>query len=514
MSAPFVRTALTTAAGVLALALLGGSAWAQTTPQPTGSPDATTSPVPDASATSPSPADPSVPLPSPTITNQPTAPSEAVAGSPSSSTAPVPAAPDPAAPSASATGGFGDAPPSDGVDLAAGQTDAYLVEAAARDAAAARLAALAAALVRAQAVATRLEQGRSDVVMSVALARVAVLDAQSTTDDVVRDLYQQGDAGIGAFATILADGPEGLLDRVDTARMATSTAYGVVGRSVDARDRLALAIATQQQYDAKLGQARAAVVSAQHQVDTARVVLATAEARLTSLGAAAPQVAVGVDGCPTVDVPATLRDGAEVFGAAKLCRAAVLQAATPQAALALTWAFQHLGAVYACKGVGRMEPWRADCSSFVSRAYADGAGLATAGTSWAPSTRNMVPWDGVALDPHYAYVAPAALRPGDLVLYDTCPQGGCPYKHVVMYLGSPDGGRTRWMLHTNACGDVAKVTRFWGFPTTGHPFLVARRVVALAGETVRSVDPVAARIAARAAVRLATASAVRLPGIR
>jgi hypothetical protein len=136
-----------------------------------------------------------------------------------------------------------------------------------------------------------------------------------------------------------------------------------------------------------------------------------------------------------------------------------------------------------------MLPYRADCSSFVSRAYAEGAGLNTAGDTWAPSTRNMVPWDGVALDPHYAYVATKALRPGDLVLYDTCPQGGCPYKHVVMYLGAPGGG-TPWMLHTNSCGDVAKVEQFWGFPTTGsHTFLVARRVLPVAGEKVRTAKP-------------------------
>jgi hypothetical protein len=108
----------------------------------------------------------------------------------------------------------------------------------------------------------------------------------------------------------------------------------------------------------------------------------------------------------------------------------------------------------------------------------------------------MVPWDGVALDPHYAFVDPAALRPGDLVLYDTCPQGGCPYKHVVMYLGSPDGGKTSFMAHTNSCGDIAKVEPFWGFPTSGHPFLVARRVVALEGETI--IVPTAAQLAAKA----------------
>ena len=172
------------------------------------------------------------------------------------------------------------------------------------------------------------------------------------------------------------------------------------------------------------------------------------------------------------------------IGAARLCRYAVRHAATPQAALAITWAFRHLGAAYACGGAGRMLPFRADCSSLVSRAYAEGAGLRTAGDGWAPSTRDMVPWDGVGLDPHYAYVSPAGLRPGDLVLYDTCPQGGCPYKHVVLYLGDPDGG-PGWMLHTNSCGDVAKVERFWGTASTSsRTFLVSRRVLALSDERI------------------------------
>ena len=184
---------------------------------------------------------------------------------------------------------------------------------------------------------------------------------------------------------------------------------------------------------------------------------AAIDAQLALLDITPPQVAVGPDGCPTGDVTATLRGGAETFGAALLCQKAVAQAATPQAALAITWAFQHLGAAYACGGSGRLLPFRADCSSFVSRAYYEGAGIGTAGPGWAPSTRDMVPWDGVALDPHYSFVAPTALRPGDLVLYDTCPQGGCPYKHVVMYLGSPDGGKTFFMTHTNSCGDIAKV---------------------------------------------------------
>ena len=89
----------------------------------------------------------------------------------------------------------------------------------------------------------------------------------------------------------------------------------------------------------------------------------------------------------------------------------------------------------------------------------------------------MVPWDGVRLDSHYAQVAPRQVRPGDLVLYDT---GGATYRHVVMYLGKVGRDGPAYMLHTNRCGDVAKVEPFWGFPTTGsHTFLVARRVLRL-----------------------------------
>ena len=37
---------------------------------------------------------------------------------------------------------------------------------------------------------------------------------------------------------------------------------------------------------------------------------------------------------------------------------------------------------------------------------------------------------------------------------------------------------------------VAKVEQFWGFPTTGsHTFLVARRVLPVAGEKVRTAKP-------------------------
>ena len=130
-----------------------------------------------------------------------------------------------------------------------------------------------------------------------------------------------------------------------------------------------------------------------------------------------------------------------------------------------------------------MEPWRYDCSSYVARAYSEGAGLGTAGKSWAPSTRNMVPWDGAALDPHYAVIQPKRIRPGDLVLYDTCPEGEvCPYRHVVMYLGPAEPGGVPLMAHTNSCGDVAHVSPFTG--TDAPNLLGVRRVVPAYGEKV------------------------------
>lgn len=176
------------------------------------------------------------------------------------------------------------------------------------------------------------------------------------------------------------------------------------------------------------------------------------------------QSEVGPDGCP-VSVPSgTLRSGADSLGIYQLCANSVAQAPTPAAAAAIKFALRNVGAPYACGGAGRLEDFKFDCSSFVARAYHEGAGLSTAGDSWAPTTRDMVPWDGVALASWLTKVEPADVRPGDLVLYDT---GGSNYRHVVMVLS--DG----FMVHTNSCGDVAHVTSFWGYDSR---FLVARRV--------------------------------------
>ena len=225
-------------------------------------------------------------------------------------------------------------------------------------------------------------------------------------------------------------------------------------------------------------EASAAEAARQTLVAVLGVAQTTSPVRLpgANLGQSGPQTVVDGRACPRTNPPNTLRGGSDAIGGLALCRRAVSQAATPQAALAIQAAFQMLGAPYACGGVGRQDPFRFDCSSLVSRAYYLGAGIDTAGKDWAPSTRDMVPWDGVPLAWWASYVDPRYLRPGDLVLYDT---GGAAYRHVVMYLGSG------FQLETNSCGDVAHVSTFSGFPTSGgEVFLVARRVIAPGGYRV------------------------------
>lgn len=187
------------------------------------------------------------------------------------------------------------------------------------------------------------------------------------------------------------------------------------------------------------------------------------------------QAQVGPDGCPTETLPGVLRAGAEQFTATELCQRSVLAAKTPQAAEAVKWAFSKLGAPYACKGVGRMGDFRFDCSSLVSRAYAETSGIPIASATYAHSTRNMMPWDGVSLDPHYFEVPAAEVAPGDLLLFRSCDSEPCAYQHVTMAIS--DG----FMLHTNRCGDVAHVTRIPALDASSD-FVVARRVMFLDSE--------------------------------
>ncbi len=425
-----------------------------TSPSPTTAPPTTAPPVPPGASPTPSP-------PGPTPSDPP---------SPGATPAPSRTAPDPG------TSQPAPEPGTDGELPAFGVDDAYwdafrLLQARQRELAAAERALRAAdeTLASARGTAARLKAAADAASASAATSRLEL-------DRLVGRLYQYG-TPVSAVGALLG-APEDFLAVLDRTHNDDVAAELVVGQVASDDQRAALVRTLLLGADARMEAAARAQQQAGEAVRLARKRLAEARTALAALSAASrSQTAVGTDGCPKADVPGTLRGGAEAIGARRLCRAAVTGAATPQAALALRWAFAHLGAAYACGGAGRMLPWRMDCSSLVARAYHEGARLAVAGSTWAPSTREMVPWDGAALDPHYALVRPADLRPGDLVLYDT---GGATYRHVVLYLGPASRGGPAWMLHTNSCGDVAKVEPFWGFPTTGsHTFLVARRVLHL-----------------------------------
>lgn len=335
----------------------------------------------------------------------------------------------------------------------------------------------------------RIPAARADAAAKAAIAAEAVTDAtvardvanaaSARLDAAARGAYMAG--GVIPFAPILLAADTGaaldaLVAQDQFAVAAAASANEAAALQDAAGQREQAAAAALQAEQAARAHADALVTQvAAHQEAAA----AAARSYTAYTQGMQPQVEVGPDGCP-VEVPAgTLRDGAEAIGVAALCQQSVLLAATPQAAKAIKWAFSRLGAPYACKGVGRLEPFRFDCSSLVSRAYSEGAGVPVASREYAPSTRNMMPWDGVRLDPHYEEVPSAMVMPGDLILTRSCTQEPCAYQHVTMALANG------YILHTNRCGDVAHVSANPGYGP-GSNFVVARRVVFLPGESPES----------------------------
>ena len=180
------------------------------------------------------------------------------------------------------------------------------------------------------------------------------------------------------------------------------------------------------------------------------------------------QMLIGGDGCPVEVPPGVLRGAARRLDVEDLCKRSVEAAATPEAALAIKYAFRALGAPYACEGVGRWRPFLYDCSSLVMRAYGSGAGLATVTPEFLPNTRDLIPWDGHPLVPWAEEIGVDERRPGDLVFYDTYREDS---RHVVMLLVD------NLMLHTGKCGDVAHITDLWGTePNEDYTYLLSRRV--------------------------------------
>ena len=321
------------------------------------------------------------------------------------------------------------------------------------------------------------EAGRADA---------SLAEAQSEFAGAVRGLYISGTTDVDMILGVMGSAPDDVLRNIDSyvyLRSATGSENGDFSLAQEHSTEVASAVASAQiraAQDASRVDKLAGSIA-----DTKRRLRSDEEELQRLIAAAAPQTVVSKSGCPKAVLDGTVPEGVAIKA---LCANAVRHAATPQAAVAIKWALVRLGAPYACEGIGRMDAWRYDCSSYVSRAFFEGAGLGTAGKTWAPSTRNMVPWDGVPLDQHYAPIPPSELHPGDLVLYDTCPAGQtCPYRHVVMYLGPMEKGGVPMMAHTNGCGLVAHVDPFTG--TDAANFLGVRRVVALKGEKIQvSVD--------------------------
>jgi cell wall-associated NlpC family hydrolase len=312
------------------------------------------------------------------------------------------------------------------------------------------------------------------------LARQAADVARLRVDASARDLYIRGAGGFDGVIGVLSSGPRDFLANADSWAYLTSAAsadvssYATHESSVQAAEQAVI------EAEQAVAHAEAVIAGLQREYDATMASVQGDDSQLESLVASSqPQIEIGTDGCPTTVLDGVAPAGVDLHA---LCVRAVLAAPTVQAALAVQWALGRLGAPYACEGIGRLDPFRFDCSSFVSRAYSDGGGIATATDTWAPSTRNMVPWDGKSLDDHYVPVEPDQIRPGDLVLYDTCPSDGssCPYRHVVMFLGHLTKGGPAYMAHTNKCGGVAHVEEFTGIddPT----FLGVRRVLPSVGE--------------------------------
>lgn len=159
----------------------------------------------------------------------------------------------------------------------------------------------------------------------------------------------------------------------------------------------------------------------------------------------AGQTSVSTNGCPTSAPPGTLLDGAPSL--ATLCAQSVSQARSPQAAHAIIYALDHLGATYSQPL--RNAPGYYDCSSLVSRAYeASGVPLAPAGKN-APTTYTIANASWAIRE------SLASAKPGDLE--EPTPD------HVVMLLA--DG----YVVQAPFTGQPVDVVSNW----TSSPYLVA-----------------------------------------
>lgn len=301
------------------------------------------------------------------------------------------------------------------------------------------------------------------------IARLRARHHQDILDRFAADLYRN-EIGVALLVDVVEAGilaPERVGDAAQWTALIGRDRERIVAEAARARDEA-------ERLERAAAEAQAAAEAEEQEAGERRkkadATLASTETALRAL--VGPdfkhQLTVGPDGCPTSAPEGTLRGTAATIDVSVLCARSVALAPTPEAALAVKYAFRALGAAYACDGIGRDLPMRYDCSSLVARAYAEGAGLLTATETWIPTTRNLLPWDGASQAPWARTIEAADVLPGDLVLYDTAHLAS---RHVVMVLA--DG----YMLHVAECGDVANVTDAWGQKDgDGYLYLGTRRI--------------------------------------
>jgi soluble lytic murein transglycosylase-like protein len=350
-----------------------------------------------------------------------------------------------------------------GDDARSGLTDAYMVaaelddlaladqqaRAAAEDARRRMLAKRSSRLPAGTPYAEILEAAADAAGIDPALL-AAVAETESNFDPEVINCSRASSAGARGLMQFMPETAATFnIDPCDPAQAATAAAL-YLKELYDEFGSWDLAIAA---YNAGGGKVRAAGNQVPNIKETKNYVAKVNRLWLSNTASAAESAAsqteVGPEGCPTSAPPNTLRHGSDRVGIAEICRAAVADARTPQAAAAIKVALTtQLGKPYSQPK--RNSPGFFDCSSFVTRAYsAVGVPLAKAGQN-APTTATMrhgYPWGR-----KIGSVGEA--KAGDLIL----PTSG----HVTMYLG---GG---WLVHTNATGDVSHVRNLY----TQSPVLI------------------------------------------
>lgn len=286
---------------------------------------------------------------------------------------------------------------------------------------------------------------------------VAQADAANTVQvDVARQAYMQGAASeLSNDVDLVLQGPDAMADQARMEQTMEGAQENAGNTAQVASNMVAALHAETESALTEYRTAQSMLVDAEQRKSDAVAEYNLAArnyreaASATNMLPSAPmgiQTQVDGKGCPTVVDTQWVRDGITADQVNAICRKAVSKAPTVEAAKAIVYTFQNLGAPYACGGSGRLDPYRFDCSSLVARAYNEAAGLKKVPT-WATTVTFTRP-----VPDYLTPVSTNDIRPGDLVFYaHPGTDGSGASGHVVMALG--DG----YMIDTGACGDGVRI---------------------------------------------------------